>query len=171
MKKIKGVESAEFNLVNSQLKIVGNRQMSRQAIVQAVEKLGHKVEEEEKTKGNTGLTVVLALNYGARQEILDSVKKIADAAVRGKVNIEDFDIDEFSEYLYTAGLPDPDLLIRPSGELRISNFLLWQLSYAELYFTKKFWPDFKRRDIEEAIADYQKRERRFGGIDAVKKDN
>lgn len=126
---------------------------------------------ELKTKGNTGLTVVLALNYGARQEIVDGVKKFADAVVHGKADIKDLDIDEFSKYLYTAGLPDPDLLIRPSGELRISNFLLWQLSYAELYFPKKFWPDFKRRDLEEAIADYQTRERRFGGVDAVKKDN
>lgn len=126
---------------------------------------------ELKTKANTGLTVVLALNYGARQEIVDAVKKFADAVMRGETDIKTLDVDEFNKYLYTAGLPDPDLLIRPSGELRISNFLLWQLSYTELYFPKKLWPDFKRKDIEEAIEAYQKRERRFGGIDAVKKDN
>ena len=115
--------------------------------------------------------MVLALNYGARQEIVDAVKKFADAVMHGETDIKTLDVNEFNKYLYTAGLPDPDLLIRPSGELRISNFLLWQLSYAELYFPKKFWPDFKRKDIEEAIEVYQKRERRFGGIDAVKKDN
>jgi len=91
--------------------------------------------------------------------------------VRGEARIEELDVDMFSRYFYTAGLPDPDLLIRTSGEMRISNFLLWQLSYAELYFPGKYWPDFKRADLEEAIKEYQKRERRFGSIDAHKKDN
>jgi undecaprenyl diphosphate synthase len=118
--------------------------------------------------------VVLALNYGARQEILDAVKKITASAIADKTKVNDLGIEEFSQYLYTAGLPDPDLLIRTSGEMRISNFLLWQISYAELYFPKKYWPEFKGKDLEEAIKVYQKRERRFGGIgnrDVKQKDN
>jgi len=126
---------------------------------------------EEKTKNNTGLTVVLALNYGARQEIVEAVKKISQAVIKNELKIEDLDMNRFSQYLYTAGLPDPDLLIRTSGEMRLSNFLLWQISYTELYFPKKYWPDFSPKDLEKAIKIYQKRQRRFGGIDASKKDN
>ncbi len=88
----------------------------------------------------------------------------------GEASIDDLDEEKFSQHLYTAGLPDPDLLIRTSGEQRISNFLLWQLSYAELYFTKKYWPDFKSADLDRAVQAYQARERRFGGVDAVKKN-
>jgi undecaprenyl diphosphate synthase len=91
--------------------------------------------------------------------------------IKGATSIEDLQPANFSRYFYTAGLPDPDFLIRTSGEMRISNFLLWQISYAELYFPKKYWPDFGKKDLEKAIEVYQKRERRFGGIDAVKKDN
>jgi undecaprenyl diphosphate synthase len=121
---------------------------------------------EEKTRGNSGTTLVLALNYGSRQEIVYAAKNFARAVLRGEAEPEDLDVDNFSNFLYTAGLPDPDLLIRTSGEMRISNFLLWQLSYAELYFPKKFWPDFKRADLEEAINEYQKRERRYGRVNA-----
>jgi undecaprenyl diphosphate synthase len=136
------------------------------------EYLQNKIEEAQvKTRHNSGLIVVLALNYGARQEIVDAAKKFSLAVVGGTENIEDLDVDRFSQYFYTAGLPDPDLLIRTSGEMRISNFLLWQLSYAELYFPKKYWPDFRKEDLKKAIRIYQKRERRFGGIDADKKDN
>jgi undecaprenyl diphosphate synthase len=126
---------------------------------------------EEKTRDNTGVTMILALNYGARQEIVDAVKSFTADVLRGETSIEELDTDAFSRYFYTAGLPDPDLLIRTSGEMRISNFLLWQLSYAELYFSKKYWPDFKRKDLEEAIREYQKRERRFGGIGGKEKNS
>ena len=119
---------------------------------------------EELTRDNTGILMILAINYGARQEIVDAAKDFASSVLSGKATIEGLDIEAFSNYFYTAGLPDPDLLIRTSGEMRISNFLLWQLSYAELYFPKKYWPDFKRKDLEEAIQEYQKRERRFGKL-------
>lgn len=128
-------------------------------------------EAEDKTKDNTGLVVVLALNYGGRQEILDAVKQFSLEFKEGMTNFENLTVENFSNYFYTKGLPDPDLLIRTSGEMRISNFLLWQLSYAELYFSKKYWPEFKGEDLKNAIKIYQRRERRFGGIDAKKKDN
>lgn len=129
-------------------------------------------EAEDRTRNNTGLIVVLALNYGARQEIIDAVKRFSRACIEGKAKSDDLDIEGFSRYLYTVGLPDPDLLIRTSGEMRISNFLLWQVSYAELYFLKKYWPDFKAEDLRKTIEAYQKRERRFGRIpDAHQKDN
>ncbi|MDD5155835.1 MAG: isoprenyl transferase [Candidatus Omnitrophica bacterium] len=119
---------------------------------------------QEKTMDNKGLVLVLALNYGARQEIVDAAKCFAAAVSQGRARIEDLDAEKFAGYFYTAGLPDPDLLIRTSGEMRLSNFLLWQLSYAELYFPKKYWPDFTKEDLGKAILAYQKRERRFGGV-------
>jgi len=116
----------------------------------------------EITRKNTGLVLILAFNYGSRTEILDAVKNIAHAACEGELDPDALDEASFGQFLYTAEIPDPSLLIRTSGEKRISNFLLWQLSYAEFYFTEKFWPEFGEKEFKKAIADYQKRERRFG---------
>ena len=118
----------------------------------------------ELTRNNTGLIVNLAFNYGSRIEILEAVRKIAAAVKKDEMSLEDIDEKNFSEALYTRDLPDPDLLIRTSGEQRISNFLLWQLSYAELYFTEKFWPEFDEKEFRKAIADYQGRDRRYGSV-------
>lgn len=116
----------------------------------------------KKTAGNTRLTLTLALSYSSRWEIANAAKKIAADAVAGVLNQEDITEQLFEKYLTTYNLPDPELMIRTSGEHRISNYLLWQLAYAELYFTPRLWPDFRREDLFEAILDYQQRERRFG---------
>jgi len=116
----------------------------------------------EVTKNNTSLMLNLALGYGARTEILEAVKQIAQDLRDKKVKIPDLDENLFSSYLYTKGIPDPDLLIRTSGEMRVSNFLLWQISYTELYIAKKLWPDFKKEDFKRAVETFMARERRFG---------
>mgnify|MGYP000566120136 CR=1 FL=1 len=120
---------------------------------------------EEETKANAGLHVYLALNYGGRNEIVDAFNAILQKA-RSAGNLDDLRVDEemIGANLYHAGAPDPDLLIRTSGEMRVSNFLLWQIAYAEIYVTDVLWPDFGRRELLQAIVDYQKRDRRFGGI-------
>mgnify|MGYP001588917497 FL=1 len=119
---------------------------------------------KEKTKNNHGLTAVFAFNYGSRQEIVDAVKEIAGNILEKRLKPEDISEERMGDFLDTKGIPDPDLLIRTSGEQRISNFLLWQLSYAELFFTKTYWPDFKKENLEEAIGEYQARVRRFGDL-------
>jgi undecaprenyl diphosphate synthase len=119
---------------------------------------------QEKTTGNTGLTVVLALNYGSRQEILEAAKKFARGVLSRRISLQGLNSDIFSSYLYTRGIPDPDLLIRTSGEMRLSNFLLWQLSYSEFFFVDKYWPDFKEEDFMAVLEGYKLRERRFGGL-------
>lgn len=118
----------------------------------------------EKTKNNTRLTLVLALNYSAKWEILRATRLLAEQAAAGTLNPSDINEQVFESALSTRGIPDPELLIRTSGETRISNFLLWQIAYAELYFTPVFWPDFGKKELFEAILSYQRRERRFGMI-------
>jgi len=126
-------------------------------------------EAKARTSANTGLVLVLALNYGARQEIVDAAKNFAREVLQERVKIDSLKDVNFQDYLYTAGLPDPDLLIRTSGEMRISNFLLWQISYAELIFSPKYWPDFKKEDLAKAIEEFHRRERRFGKVDVGEK--
>jgi len=120
---------------------------------------------EKKTEHNTSMILNIALSYGGRTEIVDAILRIMNDITNGAIKPENIDSKLFSNYLYTKGLPDPDLMIRTSGETRISNFLLWQIAYAELYFTKTLWPDFRRHDLLLAILDYQHRERRFGMIE------
>jgi undecaprenyl diphosphate synthase len=114
------------------------------------------------TSGSTGLLLVIAISYSSRWEIIEAAKKIASEISRGALKNEAVNETEFEKYLCTYGIPDPDLMIRTSGEIRISNFLLWQLAYTELYFTEKLWPDFGKEDFYNAIIEFQKRERRFG---------
>jgi len=143
-------ELAKMMRNNIKMRTIGNVSALPQP---ALKELNHVIEE---TKNNSGMVLNLALNYGARQELVNAVQHIVDAQP-AKVTEE-----IIGKYLYTHGLPDPDILIRTSGELRISNFLLWQIAYTELYFTQVLWPDFKPADLVEAIVEFQKRERRFG---------
>jgi undecaprenyl diphosphate synthase len=119
---------------------------------------------QEQTKNHQTMTLVLALSYGAREEITAAVRSIAKAVVAGKISIEEIDPELFSRHLYTKNIPDPDLLIRTSGEMRVSNFLLWQISYSEIVIVKKMWPDFRQGDLFAAVEEYKKRHRRFGAL-------
>ena len=118
----------------------------------------------EESKNNTGMILCLALNYGGRTEIADAAKNLAEDVKRRKLAIQDINEDTFESYMYTSEMSDPDLLIRTGGEMRVSNFLLWEISYAELWFTHVYWPEFRKKHLEEALGDYAKRERRFGGL-------
>ena len=151
-------EIKELHKNNIRFKVIGRQEPVSKSLLNRLR------QAEDKTRDNTGMTVVLAMNYGSRQEIVDAVKEFSERLLKGQVDIQDLNVENFSDYLYTRGLPEPDLLIRTSAQKRLSNFLLWQLSYAELYFPKKYWPEFRREDLEKAIKVYQKRERRFGGV-------
>lgn len=118
----------------------------------------------ELTQNNTGVQMNLALNYGGREEILHGIRNLVDAVQDNRFSMEELTEESFKEFLYTKGQPDPELIIRPSGELRLSNFLLYQGAYSELWFNQIFWPDFTEEHLRRAIADYQKRDRRFGGV-------
>jgi undecaprenyl diphosphate synthase len=140
-------------------------------VIGRVDELGPAIRRElqdgmEATRGNSGLLFNIALSYGGRAEIVDAVNRILADRGRPGAAAERIDETAFASYLYTAGQPDPDLLIRTSGELRISNFLLWQIAYAEIWVTETLWPDFRRRELLQAIVDYQKRERRYGRVGA-----
>ncbi len=129
-----------------------------------VEVVSALLESVKMTEDNTGMVLALALNYGARTEIIEAVKSISSKYKSGKLRLKDIDEECVNQHLYTAGLPEPDLLIRTSNEMRVSNFLLWQISYTEFYVTKALWPDFKRADLKRAILAYAERCRRFGGL-------
>ena len=149
-------ETPTFHEKNIRFTTIGNNSLLPE---KALRKLEECIAE---TASNSGMTLVLALSYSSRWEITEAVRRIADKVKNGELNVEDIDDDVVSSNLTTAGIPDPELLIRTSGELRLSNYLLWQMAYTELYFTDTLWPDFREESFYEAIVDYQKRERRFG---------
>jgi undecaprenyl diphosphate synthase len=151
-------EIANFMKKNVRLNAIGDLKMLPK---KCFNELNHAIET---TAGNTGLTLTLALSYSSRREIVQAAKNIALKVQSGELAIDAINEELFENNLYTGNMPDPELLIRTSGEYRISNYLLWQIAYAELYFTPKLWPDFRKEDLYEAILDYQKRERRFGMI-------
>ncbi len=140
------------------IRVIGTKTGLSQEIVDQIEKI------EKRTINKKKMTMVIALNYGGRQDILQASTKIAEDVEKGILKRDEITDEEFSKRLYTGGIPDPDLLIRTSGEMRISNFLIWQCTYTELYFSSVLWPDFKDRHFKEAIIDYQNRIRRFGGL-------
>ncbi|MBI2234292.1 MAG: isoprenyl transferase [Micavibrio aeruginosavorus] len=154
-------ETAELHASNIRLKIIGNRAELESDIVALIE------QAEDLTKDNTAITVVIALNYGGRHDILNAAARMA-AAMQEKGVVPSYESAEefFPQFLSTAGIPDPDILIRTSGEQRISNFLLWQCAYAEMVYAQTLWPDFSKTDLEAAVAEFKGRDRRFGGLGA-----
>ncbi|MCA9406516.1 MAG: isoprenyl transferase [Candidatus Omnitrophica bacterium] len=147
--------------LNVRFQTIGRKDGTPESVLKAIDFV------KQQTQSNTGLVLNMAFNYGGRLEIIDAVKSIAERIRLGELGVEDITEDEISEALYTKNLPDPDLLIRTSGEKRISNFLLWQLSYAEFYFSDKYWPDFTQDEFKKAVLEYQSRERRFGNLKIV----
>ena len=143
---------------NVRCRVIGRKDELSQDIIDSINNL------EEKTKNNTGLNFTVALNYGSRDEMLRAVKGCVKSCMSGETDINDIDESLFESYLDTKGIPDPDLLIRTSGEERLSNFLLWQLAYTEFYFTDVLWPDFNKKELKKAIDYYAKRDRRYGGV-------
>jgi undecaprenyl diphosphate synthase len=149
-------ETKTLNENNIRLLTIGNTETLPPGVQNQLQKA------LDDTAGNTRLKLILALSYGARWEIVQAVRRLISHVQTGKVNAQDIDQGVFEKFLDTSGIPDPELLIRTSGEYRISNFLLWQIAYTELYFTPTLWPDFRREHLYEAILSYQNRERRFG---------
>lgn len=142
---------------NIRIKVLGDTTVLSSGMQKSIEN------SIEKTKNNTGTTLCIAFNYGGREEILNATKKIAEKVKNGELKLEDISEQTISNYLYTAGIPEPDLVIRTSNELRTSNFLPWQIVYSEFYFLEKNWPDFNENDLDLAIEEYHKRNRKFGG--------
>jgi len=147
---------AELHANGVHVRVIGDRKRLCKDIIILVD------DSERLTRNNTALHFTVALNYGSRHEIVEAARRIALEAVSGNVDPESILEEDFISHLYTAGMPDPDLVIRTSGEMRLSNFLLWQSAYAELVFTKKLWPDFCKQDLIEAITEFRQRERRYG---------
>lgn len=141
---------------NVRIRFIGEREMLDSDIIGKMAKI------EADTIKNDGMTLCIALSYGSRQEILNAVKKTAFMVKEGEISINDIDVQMFSDMLYTKGMPDPDLVVRTSGEQRVSNYLLWQLAYAEFYFTNVLWPDFNKKVLEDIIKEFNTRERRYG---------
>ncbi len=160
LKKYMRTETARMVRKNIRYNVIGNRSDLPDDVNQVLD------EAMTKTAANTGMVLTLALSYGGRQEITMAALKIANEIATGRISANDITVDKFGDYLDTGGLPDPDFLIRTSGEMRISNFLLWQLAYTELYFTETNWPDFTINEFHKALADFQARERRFGKTSA-----
>lgn len=158
-------EIAELNENNVQFKAIGNIQSMPESCIQALE------EGMKSTSNNTGTKLILALNYSARWDISNALKMISEKSINGEINPAEIDQNFIKNYLSTAEFPDPELLIRTSGEMRVSNFLLWELAYTELFFTKKYWPDFKKEDFFQAIYEFQQRERRFGQVSEQLQNN
>lgn len=150
------IERANKN--NMKVRVIGERSGLEQDIVDKINEL------EECSKDNTGINFIIALNYGSRDEITRATKKIAEDCAQGKISPAEICEKTVADYLDTADIPDPDLLIRTSGEIRLSNYLLWQLAYTEFYFTDVLWPDFDRNELKKAILQYNKRDRRYGGV-------
>lgn len=149
-------ETDSLNKNNVRLSAIGDLKSLPESCYKELEKA------IEKTSTNTGLNLILALSYSSKWEITQAIKQIANDVLNNKLNVDEINEDNINNYLTTKNIPEPELLIRTSGEHRISNFLLWQIAYAELYFSDKLWPDYRKEDLFEAIINYQKRERRFG---------
>jgi undecaprenyl diphosphate synthase len=152
---------ADLHGQNVRIRVIGSRENLRGDILPLL------IEAEETTRHNTGLTLVIAFNYGARDEIARAARRLAEKVARGEIKAADIDARALDQSLDTTGIPDPDLLIRTSGEERLSNFLLWQAAYAELLFVPELWPDFTRDHFHAALETYARRDRRFGGVAAV----
>jgi undecaprenyl diphosphate synthase len=152
---------AELNGNNVRVRVIGERDTLSSDVRSLLE------EAEDLTRGNDGMTLVVAFNYGARQEITRAAQRLAEAVSAGQISTADITAERLSEFMDAPDLPDPDLIIRTSGEQRLSNFLLWQSAYSELVFVPTFWPDFDRAALEHAISEYARRERRFGGLAAA----
>jgi undecaprenyl diphosphate synthase len=152
-------ERRELRANNVRLQVIGRTGDLPEPVRRAIR------EAQDYLSGSTGLLLLLALSYSGRAEMVDAVRRILRDQAGGAFDPEQVDDELLASYLYTAGLPDPDLLIRTSGEMRLSNFMLWQLAYTELWITETLWPDFRRRHLYQAVADYQNRERRFGRLD------